>query len=154
LGFELKTDNKGDGVGRSEQVIESSISQVLRGLNGFIEMMRSHPYRMSDIKATYLFPVIFTTAKLFAADIDLSTANQQTGRVDIDQENIKSVSWIIYQYPQSPDLKYQTGQERQSKENLTFSQFEYVRSVPIVNADGVEDFLRWASSIEIRNLFF
>lgn len=97
LGFELRTSEKGDGVGRSEQVIEAAVTQTLRGLNGFSEMLISHPYRIPDKKGIHLLPVVFTTAKLFVADVDLSTSELEIGKIKVGEGQIKSVPWLLYQ---------------------------------------------------------
>ncbi len=92
LGFELKTGEKGDGLGSSEKAaINSAMSQVIRSTSGLIDnFYKTLPAAAHNNMSTYRFlPVIFTTAKLFVSHTDISRADLTTGKLPSDELQIE-----------------------------------------------------------------
>ncbi len=149
LSFELKSNAKGEGYkGRGQ--INGAITQVLRGLNGMIEFAvnelkkGNHALFKEDSKgmmyASYL-PVIFTTAKLWVCDCDISEADIESGKVNLDEAKLEERKWLFYQYAQSPDLKYPYSIAGLDSDMSQVLYLDYTRTIPIVTAEGIKDFL-------------
>lgn len=150
IGFEARANKPGDSKGETGQAIENAATQVLRGMNGFIQTMNkeNHIWKKS-YKASFL-PVIFTTADLVVSDVDISTANLQTGEISIMPEQVKTVPWLYYQYSMSPGLKHSINSKEETREISELLIRDYLRTIPIVSANGVEDFLTTVSSNKIE----
>jgi len=149
LAFEIKSREKGEGQSGRGQINEA-ISQVLRGMNGLIqccaEKYRSgndslfSPKEDGNICAAFL-PVIFTTAKLFVSDVDLSSADIDNGNIDSTNIKLEEKNWILYQYSQSPDLKHNIISLNEYHTLSDILYFDYTRTIPIVNSKGIKEFL-------------
>jgi len=151
LSFEIKSKTKGEGFqGRGQ--INDAITQVLRGLNGMVafavnELANGNYALFKEDNfgtryASYL-PVIFTTAKLWVCDCDISEADLQSGKVNIDEAKLEERKWLFYQYAQSPDLKHPFREESYGDiSDILYS--DYTRTIPIVNSDGIKDFLGYS----------
>jgi hypothetical protein len=97
LAFEVKSVEKGDGkFGRGQ--INDAITQVLRGHNGLfnfftskLQMTNKMPLGGSFGESKYaaFLPVIFTTAKLWVSEIDLSEAEIKTGNINFSTDSLK-----------------------------------------------------------------
>ncbi len=90
LGFELKSNQRGDP--QAGGGIDDAIGQVLRGVNGLINYFASHQRSLRNGFLSHLpiprqnfttkiVPVIFTTANLWASDVDLGAADLTTGKI-------------------------------------------------------------------------
>lgn len=136
LGLELKTREKGDTSGDGPGAIEEVMGQVFRGVNGYIESLCK--YQAKTCQA--LMPVVFTTARLYASDVQLDSADIKTGEVPhVDREQ---VPWVVLQYHVSPGLKHTV--EPRLRDNADMQDvlaLEFIRSVCIVNGSNVKDFL-------------
>lgn len=151
IGFEIKTDKPGDTKGETGQAIEIAATQVLRGLNGFIQTMdKEHHLWKRSYNASFL-PVIFTTANLFVSDADISLADLLTGEMNLTKEQVKAVPWLYFQYSLSPGLKHLISSEEETKNISSLLMKDYVRTIPIVSAAGIEDFLVEISKSNIEN---
>lgn len=148
IGFALKTEKKGDShpVASDRDAIESACTQVLRGLNGLVtgllhdERLRSY---IDDCNFVELMPVVFTTAQLFVTSVDLSLADLETGEISLDGE-VNGSDWLLYQYPQSPDIKHHFDRGTLSRDSFAdLMARDFVRSVAIVGPGGIREFLRW-----------
>lgn len=146
LGFEVRRANtKGQSGGETGQAIEDAITQVLRGLNGYVETLKRKP-RLTDGDPMYFMPVIFTTARLWSSKANLESSDLATGKIDITQDVFEEVPWLWYQYPMSPGLKHSIAKDTDSEVRVEqYLEEEYIRSVAIVNASGIEDFLLYVS---------
>lgn len=148
LPFELKSNAKGDGSGGRGQ-INDAITQVLRGLNGMIEFAANELAKGNNALfnknnsgkeyVSYL-PVIFTTAKLWVCDCDISKADIKSGNVNMDEAKLEERRWLFYQYAQSPDLKHPYIEECHGDISKILY-LNYTRTIPIVNSDGIKEFL-------------
>jgi len=149
LGFEVKNDDKGEGkFGRGQ--INDAITQVLRGHNGLfnffaskLEKTKRMPFQGSSNGNSYaaFLPVIITTAKLWVSDIDLSEADTNSGNIDFPQDSLKEKEWLLYHYAQTPDISHQLSGFSEIEDLSDALYFEYTRTIPIVNAAGIQSFL-------------
>ncbi len=143
--LEVKSGDKGDVRGKGRGAIEEAAAQVCRGSNGLINFFEANPTvfegERKDKRVVGFLPVIFTTANLWASDVDLSQSNLEQGKIDLSSTNIERKSWLFYHYHQSPGLKHsvRTLKEAASLEEILYN--DYVRTIAIVNATGVADFL-------------
>jgi hypothetical protein len=152
IGVEVKSDRKGNQGGSATGAIEDAATQVLRGLNGMIEhFMRNRPHKSLPSDSVMFLPVIFTTAQLWSSDVKLHEGNLQSGNIDLADASFKRVPWLLYQYHLSPGLKhereiYEQHNHPPALEHILSSHFS--RTIPIVSADGIEEFLKWSSHME------
>ncbi len=85
-------------------------------------------------------PVIFTTAKLWVCDYDISTADLENGKVSLDDAELKERKWVFYQYAQSPDFKHSYSAAGQESDIAHLLYIDYTRTIPIVNSSGIKEF--------------
>jgi hypothetical protein len=141
FGVEVRASKPGDDKGESGRAIEDAVTQVLRGLNGYLEALSQNKELFEGTK-TYLLPVIFTTAQLWTSSADLGLADLSTGDIDLSKDKFESVPWLWYQYHMSPGLKHSSIY--QPKEQVKVEEFiesKYIRTVAIVSPSGIEEFL-------------
>lgn len=150
VAVEVKSDAKGDTSGETGKPIEDAATQVLRGLNGLIEFARKTPDFLKGEKEAYFLPVIFTTARIWTTDADLASAQIGTGNIDLAASRFSERLWVAYQYHQSPGLKHAASSAERSGSLTELMDSDYVRTIPVVSAAGVGEFLRWSSEIDLR----
>lgn len=149
IALEVKANKLGDRTGGRPEAIEEAATQVCRGLNGMVETLAKHTqlirnYR--DKEYINLLPVIFTTAQIWASDIDLGSADLLTGEVDLVNAGFSPKEWILYQYHLSPGLKHSSSSIGPATSLGEIMEREYIRTIPIVSASGIESFLKWSGS--------
>jgi hypothetical protein len=151
LAKDIKSGQKGDdsGAKTNEQAIEEAASQVCRGLNGMVEFFAKNPQLLKD-NTVSLLPVIFTTARIWVSDVDLSSAAVETGKVDLKDTKFQERPWIALQYHLSPGIKHTASPTENPASLHSFMDSEYVRTIPIVSPAGIETFLKWSSQIDLR----
>jgi hypothetical protein len=145
FGVEVRAAKPGEDKGESGRAIEDAVTQVLRGLNGYLEAL-SQNKQLVEGNITHLLPVIFTTAQLWVSKADLGLAELATGNIDLSKDKFESVPWLWYQYHMSPGLKH-TSISR-PKDQIKVEEFiesKYIRTVAIVSPGGIEDFLLYTS---------
>jgi hypothetical protein len=109
----------------------------------------------------YLLPVLFTTARLWTCDVDLRTSDLQTGHIDVSKYPLIERQWLLFNYNQSPALKHDhqiTNEEKSYFSEYRYSSatlsdvviMEFSRTIAIVNATGIFDFLRWLNVQPLR----
>lgn len=170
LSFAIKTGEKGDNNSKGKDSIEEAIIQVLRGLNGFInysinssawasssfnKSLKAHNWyntkqkSLNDLSLIFL-PVIFTTAEIWASNIDLSQSDLDSGNINLEKESLEKRDWILYQYNQSPSLKNSSVLNHKTEKLSDILELEFRRTVAIVNSNGIESFLKWASDLIVN----
>jgi len=150
IGLAVKTQDTGDKVGKlDDDAIEGACYQVLLGVNGFVNTLADHPYmtpRQRDLPSyALLAPVIFTTAKLFVCDVDLSLAELSTGTIDLTSSKLQQVPWLWFGYNTSPALRHALESRSYPAELHQLMDDAYIRHVAIVNTGAIRDFLEWSS---------
>lgn len=145
VAFEVKNNNaKGDlesGRKTCKDAIEDAAKQVCHGANGLVQHLCKRP-PATTITDIVVVPVIFTTARLFATTIDLSKTDILSGNVDLSVSDLQEQSWVYLQYPVSRGLKHSFLSLRNSSELSDVLNAEYLRTIPIVSASGIGEFLR------------
>lgn len=144
-GFAVKTKEKGQG-GKSERdVIEEVATQVCRGANGLIDLGGRRPGLVwsgaDNDPGTVFIPVVFTTAKLYSCQSDLSLASLENGNLEISEGDLAEEQFVYYQYHLSPGIKHSAHTEQSSERFSDILVYDYVRTIPIVTATGISDFL-------------
>lgn len=133
-------DTKGQS-GKSElDAIEQAATQICRGLNGLVELVSKKLDLISQ--PTTFIPVIFTTAKLYACEYNLSLANLEDGKVDLSEHELSEQDWIYYQYHLSPGIKHSAHTDKHTGKFSELLDYEYIRTIPIVTATGIAGFLK------------
>lgn len=155
IGVEVKGKDKGDRHGSAKGVIEEAATQVLRGVNGMLEFLALHPPVFPDSRLITLVPVIFTTARLWVSDADLSTADLSfsSGNIDLSKSGFRQKSWLLYDYNTSPGLKHTQPPEDNKTRHNSMSEImerEYVRTIAVVSTTGIESFLDWSHKLLVR----
>ncbi|MBZ5554236.1 MAG: hypothetical protein LAO21_16080 [Acidobacteriia bacterium] len=146
IAVEIKSGKRGDATGQIKGTIEEAATQVCRALNGMLEIFMRNPNCLELRETVDLLPVIFTTAQIWVSDVDLGAADLRTGEIDISQSNLQRAKWIIYQYHASPGLKHTVPPVNKSAGLGQLMEREYVRMIPIVCSEGIDEFLLWSSS--------
>lgn len=145
FGVEVRSLKLGDDKGESGRAIEDAVTQVLRGLNGYVEALSQNKQLLEGTQ-THLLPVIFTTAQLWISHSDLGLADLVTGDIDLSKDGFESVPWLWYQYHLSPGLKHTSVYKPQDEIKVEeFIEAKYIRTVAIVSASGIEEFLLYTS---------
>lgn len=141
LAYELRTDSKGEGApGRG--AIEEACGQVIRGVKGLLELLRSTPELLTVNQPTPVVPVIFTTATLWATDTDLAMADLHTGELPHSPIGLKRVPWLWLRYHSSPSLLADLERPSRVPSDLgSLVEAMYVRCIAIVSPAGIADFL-------------
>lgn len=154
IALEVRTDATGDTRGSGRGAIEDAASQICRGSNGFAEFLKAEPSFLCDVSSArnvdeirgiartlFLFPVIFTTARLWVSDEDLGTLNLSDNHYELADLAVREVPWVVYHYHQSPGLKHSIRSRQETSELGEYLYDVFVRTIFIVNAQKVEDFL-------------
>jgi hypothetical protein len=141
LAYEVKSSSKGDSQSKGKGGIERAVTQVLRGLNGMIEFLSTNPQFLKKHGSMTFLPVIVTTATMLISDVKLTDTNLQSGEVSLDSDSISPRDWLFYNYPQSPGLKHSVPSRPKSDSFSEILANEYVRSIAVVNPNGLQDFL-------------
>jgi hypothetical protein len=149
LGFASKGAQKGDPhptAGGDRTAIDSAVTQVLRGTNGFLEFLAKHPHYLtpqaSDQRGRVV-PVVFITARLWTTDTDLTTAMLETGA--LPAPHLTQVHWLWLQQNVSPELQHGLKWDEPIDPAETLDEYltrAYARTVAIVSWTGLEDFLK------------
>lgn len=145
IAFEVKGNVPGDPEGHGRGEIEQAATQICRGLNGMIDFFAKHPVFFEGffgkVQAIGFLPVIFTTARLWVSTIDLGSADLSTGNVAVPSESLKELPWLVYHYNQSPGLKHSLQSSALTRTLQDALYNEYVRTIAVVSASGIADFL-------------
>jgi hypothetical protein len=150
IALPIKSDQKGDSSGEGRDVIEQAATQSMRGLNGFVNFIRHSPEVIGAGNRFILLPIIFTTAELWGSDADLKRADLESGKLDISTGgSFRSYEWLFLEYNQSPTLKH-TAEYADRPASLRDSlEQDYVRTIAVVSAKGIESFMEWASNLHL-----
>lgn len=151
VAVEVKGGAKGDASSTGRGAIEEAATQVTRGVNGLIECFSKNQRYLAENCPISFIPVIFTTAKIWATDIDIAS-DVTTGQVVPGSNDVVEKPWLWLQYHVSPGLQH--GIDRQVPKDEPFSratlgdllELEYARTIAVVGSGGIDAFLasqRW-----------
>lgn len=142
---EVKGKTPGDRGGQGRGAVEEAASQVCRGSNGMIDFFSKHPNFFAglqgDVRFIGFLPVIFTTARLWISKVDLGSADLASGKINLKEVGCEEKPWLFYHYNQSPALKHSLNPSVDSRTLEAILYNEYVRTIAIVSASGIRDFL-------------
>lgn len=147
LGAEMTSDMKGDPCGQSRKGLEAAMTQVMRQVNGFANLIGKLPSVVGTAPPLFgrphaiLVPVIFTSARLFTSESDISESDLLTGELK-EVPSLKNADWLFYQYHQSPLLLHDLARESDHDNLEQFVMDEFTRTIAIVSARGIEKFFR------------
>jgi hypothetical protein len=142
-------EETGDQPGPGRGAIEEAAAQVLRGVNGMVNCLAFNPKLLGDQRRSDLLPVIFTTARIWTSDVDLSSANLTKGQIDMTGKPLTERPWVFFQYHLSPGLKHTSSPSERADALGDLMEHEYVRTVAVVSAAGIEKFLMWSSHLDL-----
>ena len=147
VAIEVKSNKKGDSGSPGRGQIEEASTQVCRQLNGLVNFFHKHGPLWEKKKRISLVPVLFTTAKLWVSDVDLSTAKLESGELEPPTVPVRLVQWLWYQYHQSPGLKHSVQETNFPVTDIEDTLFrEFMRTIAVVTPAGLKEFLasrRW-----------
>ncbi len=143
LGFESKTDAKGDGIGSHDRSpINQALGQVFRAQKGFIGYLDRlrHDLRNDKLRKEAVFvPAIFTTAKLYTSNTQLDLADTATGKLPSGSVEAVQVPWLWYNHNRFLDASPFIRDADKDRDSY-FGDF--TRSVAIVSSSGLEEFMK------------
>ena len=94
-------------------------------------------------KYAVLIPIILTTANIWTSSIDLGAADINSGELKLPQIQLDSKQWVYYEYHQAPGLKNSFSNHTSGRKEIeSILDREYIRTIPIVTASAISDFLK------------
>jgi hypothetical protein len=148
IGVELRSGNQGDPSGSGRGAIEEAVTQLCRGLSGWVEFLATHRRLIPPNGSVITIPVIFTTARIWASDVDLGAADLHSGKFDHGAVNAIQTPWIWYQYHFSPGIKHSIPVANDPEDIGELFDLLYARTIAVVSSSGIENFLaasQWLS---------
>lgn len=149
IALDVATQQPGGTHDSGRGAIEKAATQIMRGLNGMVNLLPQHPEFFAKRHAIAFLPVIFTTAKLWVSDVDLGKSDLLTGKVDITRAGFRNVPWLSYQYHLSPGVKHSFWQGNGPSDFPALLDLDFIRTIPIVSASGIATFLGWTYNLDI-----
>jgi hypothetical protein len=139
IALDVRSNEKGEQHDSGRGAIEKAASQIMRGLNGFVDLLATHQAIMKG-HPLVIIPVIFTTARLWLSHVDLSESDLRSGEVDLKNSAFESVPWVCYQYHLSPGIKHSYWAGNAPDDIPSLLDLDFIRSIFVVGPDGMEDF--------------
>lgn len=150
MGFELKTDQRGDGLGQSDAAIDKAVAQVLRSTSGVLNHLSKNMNSLDASKGLVtVIPTVFSTAELWTTNVDLANADLESGNLLADSLDVVRKDWVWFSHNRSPALEAEPEINKPDK-NLSLlgsSRFSddlrrlFARTVAIVSPTGIDNFL-------------
>jgi hypothetical protein len=142
MALAVKTDIDGESGPSGRDAIEEAATQVCRGMNGVVTLLNERSDLFGITRNRTLLPVIFTTAKLYTCDLETDDVDLSTGKVPNETLKLKEQPFVYYQYHLSPGIKHRVDPRNISDELSRLLASEYIRTIPIVTATGIKEFIR------------
>jgi hypothetical protein len=150
LGLPIRGTEKGDPCGEGRTELDKAMDQVWRGLSGFVHFLRDNaPSRMiphGDVSTAIIVPVLFTTAKLWGSDVDISESDLRTGK--LPPTDLKPLPWLWLKQAISPGVRHtfhlDMTRPKDPPSQVSIADIlrdRYLRCTAVVTADGIGDFL-------------
>jgi hypothetical protein len=156
LCLELKTDQKGDGVGSDlNGSMPKASDQAFRSASGFIERMKTDGGSQLPLnQPLFVLAAIFTTATLFTAETAIADADLKTG--NIDKLEVSPAQWVWYQQNLSQHLRPSESHQLHDAEprGAIHDSLEravirhHTRALCVVNVQHIHEFLRAMSKVD------
>ncbi len=141
IGYEIRGDEKGEG-GPGRSAIEDAAGQVMRGVNGLIELFALQPDLLALNQATPIIPVIFTTANLWVSDVDVGSAELSSGALPSGSVVVERKPWLWWQYQPGPGIVHSLPRAGGEGELSRLGERWYTRTIAVVAPDGIDAFLQ------------
>ncbi len=148
VAVEVKTGKDGDSQGKGRGAIEDAATQIMRGLNGMVGLVSREQQLLGRHRTADFLPVIFTTANLWASESNLGSADIERGEVDLASADFGKADWLLLQYNVSEGLKHGMRPAQRPPDLSQVLQDDYIRSIAVVSAAGIEPFLEWSSNLD------
>ena len=143
IGIEIRPQHKSKNSkrdsGNGHGQIEDTATQVCSGLNGFLDYMVRQTRIDTPPFDAVVIPVIITTARLFTCPADLGEADLATG--ELSTCDLTETDRVYYQYHLSPSLRHESNYVPDLLDLPRALDQEFARTIVIVNAAGLEQFL-------------
>jgi hypothetical protein len=125
--------------------ISDAVTQVFRGTTGLIDRYCDHrrPPLLQDGETLTVFPVIFTTARIWMAKEPLKGVSVVDGSL-AEAPEISEKDWIALQVPVSSDLRPKSRAKGDAQYLADVLEREHLRTVFVVSSRSIERFLRWS----------
>ena len=141
LAIEVKSGEVGNKSGKSYGEIEDAATQICRGLNGLIDLYAKYPQMLPNAPVI-IIPIILTTANILAGNLEIENIDLQSGNLNT-LPTLNPKDWIYYQYHQSPALKHNFPAVQSDNYELPYIlDRDYIRTIPVVSANGISNFLK------------
>jgi hypothetical protein len=150
IAIEIRSGKEGDKHGVGRGAIEEAATQVIRGLNGFVNNVAGNQSLFGERKLVIFLPVVFTTAKLWVCDARLEEADLRTGNIDLSLSTLRPASWVAFHYPVSPGLKHSVTARKSEQPLWETYVAEHLRTICVVGADAVEEFLQVSANFNLN----
>ena len=143
VAIQVKTKKDGDPAGGSGREIEDAAGQVLKGAGGTADFLGRSKQMFRGRPSVTLVPVIFTTADLYIAPLDPGDVDPVSGEVRPNSLRPVAVPYLFYQYHVSPGIKHGLPERKAPPaEPYGVLLLEFMRTITVVNAAGIDTFLR------------
>jgi hypothetical protein len=140
---------KGDGAssGSGREAIEEACHQACAGVAGlcrlWAELFRSgwqsHPTFRRHHKV--VIPVVLTTAHLYEAQVDPSSASLKSGKLVDAEFEVRRIPWLLFQHHVSRSLVDRALFPAAPDSLSCILAEQSIRTVPIVSSDSIAAFL-------------
>jgi hypothetical protein len=145
--FELRTGATGSGKGQ-ERAAEAAVTQAFRGASGLIQYLDAAKETLPINTQRPILPVVFTTASLYATDVELADADLGTG--DLAEVPVEPVPWAWYQVNLSsshrPENVFLRGRAVEATLELSVL-YRHTRAVCVVNVLSLPAFFEHLSGL-------
>lgn len=140
IAYEIRSGEKGEGPpGRG--AIEEACGQLMKGMNGLVEMFARRPHLVSSEDPALLVPVLFTTASLWITDEDLAAADIASGVLTTSAVRPPDNGWLWYRYHASPGIVHGKLQQDPRADVGELVENRFARCIAVVSPTGIDDFL-------------
>ena len=147
VGVEVKdSQEKGDGCPSDQKPIAQAVTQVLRAANAFMQLCTENTAIVRQVSGdgpSRILSAVFTTARLYKTDNDLSIADLASGHLP-ESVTFSPTSWLWYQHALTKSLQAQIQGRLVAEEMRDWTSYflrSAVRSVAIVNSEKTWEFL-------------
>jgi hypothetical protein len=138
---ELKTGKTGDGVSSGRRAIDQAVTQVMTGVGGLAEHMRSRSLEQNRSLIARFIPAVFTTAEIWSTAQDISMAELASGHFKEPIQPAVREDWLWLNYNVSPTLHHSIALGSRNPDLAKALQIEFTRTVAVVSPSGIHSFL-------------
>ena len=135
---------RGSDTASSTEAIEKSFRQLIAGHTGLMKKLKSFEPTPEYCRT---IPVLVTTADLFEADFHAKNINLATGTIDSNHVKLNPQEFCAVNYRADDTLSMRSHLVNSNKKDVASDIAEFqTRTVFVVNARAVTNYLNWAGS--------